>query len=37
VRLETVRGQIKTILHKVGVASQKQLLRVFSQVAAAIA
>ena len=37
VQLETVRGQIKTVLHKVGVTSQKQLLRVLSQVAAAIA
>ena len=37
VQLETVRGQIKTILRKIGVTSQKQLIRVLSQVSAALA
>lgn len=36
VQLETVRGQIKTILRKIGLTSQKQLIRVLSQVSAAI-
>ena len=32
VQLETVRGQVKAILHKVGTASQKQLMLVLSRV-----
>jgi DNA-binding CsgD family transcriptional regulator len=32
VQLETVRGQVKAILHKVGIASQKQLMLVLSRV-----
>ena len=31
VQLETVRGQVKAILHKVGTASQKQLMLVLSR------
>jgi DNA-binding NarL/FixJ family response regulator len=32
VKLETVRGQVKAILHKVGTASQKQLMLVLSRI-----
>ena len=32
VQLETVRGQVKAILHKVGTASQKQLMLVLSRI-----
>ena len=37
VQHETVRGQVKTLLHKVGVANQKQLVARLVQVAAAMA
>jgi DNA-binding CsgD family transcriptional regulator len=37
VQLETVRGQIKTILRKIGLNSQKQLIRVLTQLSGAMA
>lgn len=36
VQLETVRGQVKTLLRKVGVANQKQLAAIMAQVGAAL-
>ena len=35
VQLETVRGQLKTLLHKMGLSSQKQLVRVLTRLAVA--
>lgn len=37
VQQETVRGQVKTLLRKIGVANQKQLASVLAQVGAALA
>jgi DNA-binding CsgD family transcriptional regulator len=36
VQIETVRGQIKSLLRKMGLSSQKQLVRVLTRVAAAL-
>lgn len=36
VQIETVRGQIKSVLRKMGLSSQKQLVRVLTRVAAAL-
>ena len=36
VQQETVRGQVKTLLRKIGVANQKQLASVLAQVGAAL-
>lgn len=36
VQVETVRGQIKSLLRKMGLTSQKQLIRVLTRIAAAL-
>jgi DNA-binding CsgD family transcriptional regulator len=36
VQPETVRGQVKTLLRKIGVANQKQLASILAQVGAAM-
>jgi DNA-binding CsgD family transcriptional regulator len=36
VQVETVRGQIKSLLRKMGLSSQKQLVRVLTRIAAAL-